>query len=57
MEHQREQPEPSDGRREKAAADDEPTADETGRSPRPSQAEGDRETIESDLEDREQDLR
>ena len=51
MEEQRQQPTSSDERRDKNTDDEVPTAVETGRSPRPSQAEGDRETVDEDLDD------
>ena len=53
MEREQHQPQPQRPSGEEPDTDEEvPTARETGRSPRPSQAEGDRETIEEDLGDR-----
>jgi hypothetical protein len=51
MNEQQPQPQPQDERRGTTTDEDVPTAVETGRSPRPSQAEGDRETVEEDLEE------
>jgi hypothetical protein len=51
MNEQQEQPQSPPTHRDTTTNEDVPTAVETGRSPRPSQAEGDRETVEEDLEE------